>query len=432
MAFVSETSLFSVSSAYNEANDGSQSPCISPTGDFLYFLTDAADSIIQTTPSGASPTVLDVSPVTQVRIGMSVSSDGSKILFSGHTGDFHDNVYVMNSDGSGGPTALTAFGYFTGPMRPAWSPDDSQIVFNAFDVTTSHVDMYTMNADGSSQTAIITNSGSDTTNAANWGSNDKLLFVGTISAVTSLYTSNPDGTGMSSLSIDLSPMQTSYGTPLWNTDATEIYYWCQVSGTTFSIARSHADGSSSEFLVSGDATPPGPANEAAGLAVKGNESLVYYVAGEFGIYAGSLVPLGITFALFNNENLVDWSKEVGSNPHVGFDFFSYFVSGYKLRGEGIRKFQSNWVELWGNVVAADQQFDFTGLFDYAIANTSGRWTNKQRVHLAGQDDDGLSRKAKRLKIRGHGKVLQFRIDSVAGHPFNIEGWATYDTVNQKP
>lgn len=432
MAFVSETSLFDSGSDYNENNSGSQSPTVSPTSDFLYFITDTADSIIRTSLTGASPTVLDVSPVTQIRIGMSVSSDGSKILFSGHTGDFHDNVYVMNSDGSGGPTALTAFGYFTGPMRPAWSPDDSKIVFNAFDVTTSHNDLYTMNADGSSQTEIITNTGTDSTVAANWGSNNKLLFVGTISATTSLYTSNPDGTGMTALTIDLSPTQTGYGTPVWNSSATEIYYWAQHSGTTFAIARSHADGSSSEFLISGDGDPPGPSNEAAGLALKANESLVYYTAGEFGIYAGSLVPLGITFALFNNENLVDWSKEVGSDPTIGFDFSSFFVSGYKLRGEGIRKFQSNWVELWGNTVDTAQQFDFTGLFDYAAVNTTGRWTNKQRVILAAQSDAGFSRRAKRLKVRGHGKVLQFRIDSVPSEPFNIEGWATYDTVNQKP
>lgn len=424
MAFVSETALFASDNTYNEANAGSQSPCVSPTGDFLYFLTDAQDSIIKTTLSGASPTVLSTAPVTVVRVGLSVSFDGTKILFSGNTGNSHDEVYVMNTDGTG-ITALTSFGRFTGAMHPSWKPDGTKIVFNAYDVTTSHVDMYTMNANGSGQTAIIVNAGTDSTISASWGINNKLLFVGTIAAVTNLYTSNTDGTGMAILAVDL-PAQTGFGTPLWNAAATEIYYWSHVSSTSYTIARSLADGTSSEVLISGDGTAPGPSIDAAGLSVTDDEGHVYYVVGEFGIYAGSLVPLGISFAQFDNDNNVDWSRELGSDRTVGYSFSSFFISGYKLRGEGIRKFQTNYLKLF---MRDPTECDFAGRWDYTTADTSGRFTQVQRLTVS---DTDRTYTPKRLKVRGRGDVLQIKILSVDAHPFDIIGWTTMDSVNKQP
>jgi hypothetical protein len=113
---------------------------------------------------------------------------------------------------------------------------------------------------------------------------------------------------------------------------------------------------------------------------------------------------------------------------MSYNFDSHFVTAYKIRGDAIRKFQSNWVQIWcKNDIFSD--FNFRGIVDYANVSTSKRWGSQQRVTMS---DNTLDYATRRLRLRGHGKVLQFRVDSIQGKPFNIAGWATLDTANPLP
>lgn len=134
----------------------------------------------------------------------------------------------------------------------------------------------------------------------------------------------------------------------------------------------------------------------------------------------------VTFAVEKDEDFVDWKSEEAE----GFDFSSFFVSGYKLKGEGIRNYQSNWIELWNNTEDSNCEYVFRGMFDFNKNLAIHRVTYPQTITLTQNTE--ITRKAKRLKVRGRGKALQFRIDSVSGEPFNIEGWSTVDSVNKLP
>jgi hypothetical protein len=106
---------------------------------------------------------------------------------------------------------------------------------------------------------------------------------------------------------------------------------------------------------------------------------------------------------------------------LGESFTSYFVTGYRIHGEAIRKFQTNYVNFFSDADAEDTQFKVRGQWDFSTSGSSGRDSTVQVV-------SGLFRaKPKRLKIRGHGRSMQFRIESVAGEPFSLIGWSAFET-----
>jgi len=81
-----------------------------------------------------------------------VSPDGLRIAYQ-RNGD----VYVANSDGTG-ETRLTDSSDFEG--RPAWSPDGSRLAYTR--VTGGSDEVWTMNADGSSQASLVTDGANPT------------------------------------------------------------------------------------------------------------------------------------------------------------------------------------------------------------------------------------------------------------------------------
>jgi dipeptidyl aminopeptidase/acylaminoacyl peptidase len=78
------------------------------------------------------------------------SADGSKFALQGSNEGCKVSIYVMNADGSG----LTPLVGPTPEFAPAWSPDDSQIAFQA-----QNNSYYVMNADGSNRTYLPTEPG---------------------------------------------------------------------------------------------------------------------------------------------------------------------------------------------------------------------------------------------------------------------------------
>jgi hypothetical protein len=133
-----------------------------------------------------------------------------------------------------------------------------------------------------------------------------------------------------------------------------------------------------------------------------------------------------TFAEEYRDSYLDWESF-----DTGLNYESYFVTGYKIRGEAIRKHQANYVRLYtDNDVPSS--FTIKGIWDYALDGTRGRFSEVQGLDqsVVISDDTSYAIKTKRVKIRGHGLVLQLMISSVEGEPFDVVGWSIWHSGNQ--
>lgn len=127
----------------------------------------------------------------------------------------------------------------------------------------------------------------------------------------------------------------------------------------------------------------------------------------------------ITFAEEYDEDLVDWGQT------ANLDYSSYFVTGYKLHGDAQRRFQLSYLYTYSR---GDEPTSFyiQGLWDYATTGNSGRWSTAQLINNWSPNFGVIVR---RHKIRGQGLVLQLKVSSIAGQPFDVMGWSAYETQN---
>lgn len=116
----------------------------------------------------------------------------------------------------------------------------------------------------------------------------------------------------------------------------------------------------------------------------------------------------------------DWSTKYNGSPVVANAFVD---GGYKIRGDGIRKAQSNYLRLFAR---PNSVLKFQSKWDYANSGNTGRWSSKQFVEF---DGDGYDYASRRLKPRGHGLVFQYRFESVGTEPMSVIGWTSYDSSN---
>jgi hypothetical protein len=126
------------------------------------------------------------------------------------------------------------------------------------------------------------------------------------------------------------------------------------------------------------------------------------------------------FLDFNGGNFIDYS--LFTNQATPYE--SYFVSGYKIRGDAIRKFQTNYMAFYTDLsVYPNGSCYVSALWDYA-----DRYSNNQQIYpaRAGQQTVGSTRK----QIRGTGVAVQLRFESDDDNPFHVIGWSELSTGNQ--
>lgn len=134
-----------------------------------------------------------------------------------------------------------------------------------------------------------------------------------------------------------------------------------------------------------------------------------------------------TFAEDYNEDYVDWYEY----DSTGVSYTSYFITGYKIKGRASNKFQNNWTRIYSRQDTPTSYF-FQGIWDFAETGSgTGRWSTRQTVQHT-SSEDSYSYVSRRLKIRGHGLSLQFKVTSFDGDNFDIVGWSTVESINQLP
>ncbi len=133
-------------------------------------------------------------------------------------------------------------------------------------------------------------------------------------------------------------------------------------------------------------------------------------------------PNGLmTFAEVRSDTYTDWE---GSGSPT--DYYSYFVSGYAVRGEGARKHQTNYVHVFSEA-EEDSAYRIHGRWNYANSGNSGKWSTSQIYTIPAGNFDYERR---RPKIRGHGYACQLMIDNYGHNPFYISGWTVAETANK--
>jgi hypothetical protein len=144
-------------------------------------------------------------------------------------------------------------------------------------------------------------------------------------------------------------------------------------------------------------------------------------------YITSSPNLGIyrfTFAEEKDAGYVDWF----SYDHVGTPYDSYFVTGYGLSGQGLRLFQPGYINVYSRNIdsSCGNGYIIQGLWEFGSNRNSGKWSNKQVAYTSLANFRMFNR---RHKVRGHGKAIQLKFSSFQNCPFDIMGWAIWETQN---
>lgn len=139
---------------------------------------------------------------------------------------------------------------------------------------------------------------------------------------------------------------------------------------------------------------------------------------------GTASASGLTYSQIINTSLIDWY----TYNTTGIAYSSYFITGYRVRGELLKKFQSNYLMVLTGDEASGSCL-VQGIWDYSNTTSNGRYTTSQEVY---RPDSTYNYHRCKLKIRGNGYSLQFKFRSNGNNPFQLIGWATFETANNVP
>jgi len=118
---------------------------------------------------------------------------------------------------------------------PAWSPDGKKIAFARLNAGTGRFEIWTMNADGSGQTAVVTNATRNLTYPTWKPDGAKIAFVQEFSSTDhDLYQADSTGLNSNVASIVLSAADDKY--PAWSpVDPNKIVYASRPAGSNFQL-----------------------------------------------------------------------------------------------------------------------------------------------------------------------------------------------------
>ena len=149
------------------------------------------------------------------------SPDGQKIAFVRRVGTV-DQIWAMNADGSG-QTQLTAPPAGYQDVTPSWSPDGTMIAFQrcCYPTTNGRTggQIFTMLAEGSTQTNISKTAGVTSDYAPDWSPDGTRIVFGRCCPGDDVYVMRADGSTQTRLTFGL-----SIANPKWSPDGTRIAF----------------------------------------------------------------------------------------------------------------------------------------------------------------------------------------------------------------
>jgi hypothetical protein len=128
-----------------------------------------------------------------------------------------------------------------------------------------------------------------------------------------------------------------------------------------------------------------------------------------------------SFAEFSDLTYVDWDY---ATETIGLGYDSYFVTGYQLDGQGIRKWQPTYILIHSRS-PEPSAYTLQGIWNFATDPNSGAYSSIQVINVNKPYHGMVTR---RHRIRGHGYVLQMKVSSVDSLPFDIMGWSQSSTM----
>lgn len=146
------------------------------------------------------------------------------------------------------------------------------------------------------------------------------------------------------------------------------------------------------------------------------------------------VPNPEVFKFFTRNGVDMTYSEIWRSTHTdwqttfagGVSFSSRCTSGFRIRGELLRNFNSTPIVFVVRNSDESPSLLVSGIWDYGSHQSM-----KQELYykVVPQAQDYIVR---RVKIRGKGKSLQLDFESVGDSPFNLLGWSTFDHGGTAP
>lgn len=163
-----------------------------------------------------------------------LSPDGLHIAYSALVGS-SSQIFIMDSDGSN-VRQITDSGF---NVMPSWSPDGSKLVFSRSPNSDSPPDLYTINTDGSGL-LNITNTSTMREQNADWSADGShIIYGGSDSNGSHIYSISPDGSGRKQLTSG----NGGDNEPEWSPDGSKIAFVRSDSTGTTRVYTMNSDGS---------------------------------------------------------------------------------------------------------------------------------------------------------------------------------------------
>lgn len=136
-------------------------------------------------------------------------------------------------------------------------------------------------------------------------------------------------------------------------------------------------------------------------------------------YLTSFSGTNFTFSEEKDLDYIDWSTD---------DYVSYFITGYRIPGQGSQSAQAPYLNIYG-VGDNGTECQVQSVWDYYTTGNSGRWSTRQHLEF------GINAKSygiRKIRTRGRGRALQLKFTSVSGKPMSLIGWSIWIATNEIP
>jgi hypothetical protein len=156
-----------------------------------------------------------------------------------------------------------------------------------------------------------------------------------------------------------------------------------------------------------------------------------YISGVCAVYnkqLGLMIKFPTMRPVAANDGITSYAN-YATTGHQDFGFassVSYIRTGWKLTGEANKRFQNNYVVFYLKQITGAGAF-VRGTWDFANDAASNQWSVQQSIYPA--SDTLRDYTQRRIKIRGNGRALQFRLTSDGDKPFKVAGWSAFVSGN---